>query len=63
MSLKKEIAARLNLYDGGDGVEYELWIDPVTKIIYEVPLEIQRCFSKAEQWGKLSEYGYTITKK
>ena len=51
--LKKEIRERLEFYDGGDGVEYELWIDPLSKIIYEVPLEIQRHFSKAEQWGKL----------
>lgn len=49
MSLEKEIRERLEWYDGGDGVEFELWIDPETEIIYEVPLYIKRDFKNSEK--------------
>jgi len=30
------------VHEGGDGVEVEIWQDPVTSIYYEVPIEIVR---------------------
>ena len=53
MSLDSEIIERLEWLDGGDGVEFELWIDPETEIIYEVPLYIKRDFKNSKQWGAL----------
>ncbi len=38
---------RLEWHDGGDGIEYEEWIDPLTKEIWVVPIEIRRDFSYA----------------
>ena len=38
---------RLDWYDGGDGIEYEKWIDPLTKEIWVVPIEIRRDFNYA----------------
>lgn len=48
-----EIQKRLEWYAGGDGVEYELWIDPKTKIVYEVPIEIIRNHYQSKEFGKL----------
>ena len=38
---------RLEWHDGGDGIEYEEWIDPLTKEIWVVPIEIRRDFNYA----------------
>ena len=47
--MKKEIEERLEWYDGGDGVEYEIWQDTVTKKLYKVEIEIVRNFQEAEE--------------
>jgi hypothetical protein len=44
MKITKEIVERLEWYDGGDGIEYEKWIDPETNKIWTVPIEIIRDF-------------------
>jgi len=49
MKITKEIVDRLEWYDGGDGIEYEKWIDPETNIIWRVPIEIIRDFYDAEE--------------
>ena len=36
-------------YDGGDGVEWEVWIDKKTNKKYVVPIQIQRFFEDAEE--------------
>ena len=38
---------RLDWHDGGDGIEYEEWIDPLTKEIWIIPIEIKRDFYNA----------------
>ena len=45
--ITKEIIERLDWHDGGDGIEYEEWIDPLTKEIWIVPIEIKRDFDGA----------------
>ncbi len=52
MSLDSEIIERLEWLDGGDGVVFELWIDPETKIVYEVPLYIKRDFKNSEEYER-----------
>ena len=42
-----EIIERLEWYDGGDGIKYEIWIDTKTEILYTVPIEIVRDFDNA----------------
>jgi len=48
MKITKEIIERLEWYDMGDGIEFELWIDTKTEILYSVPIEIVRDFDNAE---------------
>lgn len=48
-----EIQKRLEWYAGGDGVEYELWIDSKTQIIYSVPIEIIRNHCEAKEFGRI----------
>ena len=43
-----EIIERLEWYDMGDGIEFELWIDTKTEILYRVPIEIVRNFDNAD---------------
>jgi len=43
-----EIIDRLEWYDMGDGIEFELWIDTKTEILYRVPIEIVRDFDNAD---------------
>lgn len=38
----------VNFDDGGDGVEYEVWVNPKTNQLYRVPIEIVRNFDNAE---------------
>jgi hypothetical protein len=45
--LDGSIIERLKWLDGGDGVEYEIYIDTQTKKMYEVPIEITRYFKDA----------------
>jgi hypothetical protein len=56
-----EIIERLEWYDMGDGIEFELWIDTKTEILYRVPIEIVRDFDNAMyiQWAK----GYRKTNR
>lgn len=42
-----EIIERLEFFDGGDGVEYEVWIDIKTRLTYRVPIKIVRDFNNA----------------
>lgn len=42
-----EIIERLEFIEGGDGVEYERWIDRKTNLVYRVPIEIVRDFNNA----------------
>ena len=39
----------MEFYDGGDGVEWEVWIDKKTNKKYVVPIQIQRFFEDAEE--------------
>ena len=39
----------MEFYDGGDGVEWEVWIDKKTNKKYVVPIQIQRYFEDAEE--------------
>ncbi len=39
----------MEFYDGGDGVEWEVWIDKKTNRKYVVPIQIQRYFEDAEE--------------
>lgn len=52
MKLDDVVFARLKFHDAGNGVNYELWIDPITEIIYEIPLEINRSFCDAKIFTK-----------
>ena len=54
--MNKEIMARLKWIEGGDGVEYEFWRDPVHNQIYKVPIEIVRDFSEAEAVDNTSKF-------
>ena len=44
-----KVAEKLEFHDGGDGVEWELWIDKKTDKLYRVPIEIVRDFSDKEE--------------
>lgn len=44
MLVEDEILLRLEWTEGGDGVEYEYWVDPKTKKMYNVPIKIVRDF-------------------
>ena len=46
---KKLSEETLEFCESGDGVEYEIWIDPKTQVTYRVPIEIVRDFSNAEK--------------
>ena len=48
--ITQEIIDRLIWYDVGDGIEFEKWIDPQTKKLYMVPIEIKRYFNDAEEY-------------
>jgi len=39
----------MEFYDGGDGVEWEVWINKKTNKKYVVPIQIQRFFEDAEE--------------
>jgi len=39
----------MEFYDGGDGVEWEVWIHKKTNKKYVVPIQIQRFFEDAEE--------------
>ena len=39
---------RLEIYDTGDGVSHEIWVDPETEKRYRVPIEIVRDFNNME---------------
>ena len=39
----------MEFYDGGDGVEWEVWRDKKTNKKYIVPIEIKRRFEDAEE--------------
>ena len=54
--MKEEVRERLEWYDGGDGVEYEVYQDPVTKKLYKVEIEIVRNFEEAEEVFSLKEW-------
>jgi hypothetical protein len=41
----------LEYYDDGDGIDYDYWIDPKTKQVYYVPMEIVRDFSEPIEEG------------
>jgi hypothetical protein len=45
--ITSEIIERLEWYDVGDGIEFEIWIDAKTEILYRVPIEIVRYFDNA----------------
>ena len=53
--MKEEVKERLEWYDGGDGIEYEVWQDPVTKKLYKVEIEIVRNFEEAEEVSSLHD--------
>ena len=39
----------MEFYNGGDGVEWEVWINKKTNKKYVVPIQIQRFFEDAEE--------------
>ena len=39
----------MEFFDGGDGVEWEVWINKKTNKKYVVPIQIQRFFEDAEE--------------
>ena len=43
-----EIIERLEFWEGGDRVEFELWIDRKTNFVYRVPIKIVRDFDNAD---------------
>lgn len=53
--MTNKVIERLEWYDGGDGVEYEVYQDPVTKKLYKVEIEIVRNFEDAEEISSLHE--------
>jgi hypothetical protein len=50
-----QICQELEWYDAGDGVEYEVWIDPITNKLYKVEIEIVRNFLDMEEVSSLHE--------
>jgi len=38
----------LEFYEGGDGVEYEIWQNPHTKQLYRMPIEVVRDYDNKE---------------
>lgn len=53
--MTNKVIDRLEWYDGGDGVEYEVYQDPVTKKLYKVEIEIVRNFEDAEEVSSLHD--------
>jgi hypothetical protein len=53
--MKEEVIERLEWYDGGDGIEYEVYQDPVTKKLYKVEIEIVRNFENVEEVSSLHD--------
>ena len=53
--MKEEVIDRLEWYDGGDGIEYEVYQDPVTKKLYKVEIEIVRNFKNVEEVSSLHD--------
>ena len=47
--MKDKLEDKLEWFDGGDGVEYEVWIDVTTNEKYRIPIEIVRDFKNAEK--------------
>ena len=39
----------MEFYNGGDGVEWEVWINKKTNKEYVVPIQIQRFFEDSEE--------------
>mgnify|MGYP003640837343 FL=1 len=39
----------LEITEGGDGVEYEVWIDTTTDKLYSVPIEIVRYWDEMKE--------------
>ena len=39
----------MEFYDGGDGVEWEVWIDKKNNKKYVIPIQIQRFWDDAEE--------------
>mgnify|MGYP003144855124 CR=1 FL=1 len=54
MKNKKHIINRLEWYDSGDGIEYEIWIDTETEKLYNVPIEIV-INTKLRDWENIKE--------
>ena len=54
--MTEEILGRLEWEHGGDMIEYEFWRDPVTKKLYNVPIEIVRDFGSAEEVDEITKY-------
>ena len=44
-----ECEEEMEFFDGGDGVEWEVWINKKTNKKYVVPIQIQRFFEDAEE--------------
>ena len=49
--MKTKIIHRLEFLSNSDTLNYELWVDPLTRIIYEVPID--RNFLKAAVYGRI----------
>lgn len=60
--MNKKIIDRLETTLEGDGVENEIWVDPITKIQYDVPIEIVRDFDNAEIVGNPTDLYITEEK-
>ena len=45
----KNLSDNLEFYDGGDGVEWEVWIDNKNNKKYVIPIQIQRFWDDAEE--------------
>lgn len=52
---QEQIIEKLEHYDLGDGVTYEYWIEPDTKMIYQVPIEIVRDWDNIKPMFKEEE--------
>ena len=51
-----EIIERLEWYDGGDGIDYEIWIDTKTEILYRVPIELKRYWDEIQVLDETVKY-------
>tara|TARA_R100000734_G_C3315646_1_gene107715 strand:- start:1524 stop:1697 length:174 start_codon:yes stop_codon:yes gene_type:complete len=57
--MEQDVIDRLEFYDEGDGIEYEIWIDTKLQTLYKipiVPLEVKRCWNKAEVLDETIKY-------